>query len=392
MPNHAGSGTPVEKRAVRTPGVREQMATRTSFLAGGLGLASWAPLVPYARDRLGLDDADLGLVLLCLGLGSMLSMPLTGILAGRFGCRAVIVAAAMVLAITLCLLAIAPNPFLLATSLFFFGASLGTMDVAINLQAVIVERAAGRAMMSGFHGQFSLGTIVGASGTSVLLHFGLPPFQVTLVVFILISLLVGISAGGLLPYGNEGNKKEPMFVVPHGRVVFIGLLCFFGFMTEGTTLDWSAIFLITTHGFEPSSAGIGYVLFSIAMTGGRLTGDRLVHAFGGVRVMAFGGVAAAAGFFVAIFAPWGWLAVSGFFLIGCGAANLVPVLFSAVGRQTDMPPGLAIAAISTFGYFGILVGPAMLGFIAHWLSLGTGFGLVAIMLLVVAANARIAAR
>lgn len=381
-----------EPVTIRASGRREQMATRTAFLAAGLGLSSWAPLVPYAKARLGLDEASLGLVLLCLGVGSIISMPLTGIFATRFGCRAVILTAGVMLAATLCMLTVAPDPFTLSLSLFMFGASLGTIDVAINLQAVIVERAAGRPLMSGFHGLFSLGTIVGAGGMSLLLGFGLSPFEATLVDFLLIAFLLVISIRGLLPYGNEGGRREPFFVVPHGRVVLIGVLCFLGFFAEGTTLDWSAVFLISTHGFEPSSAGIGYVAFSVAMTGCRLIGDRLVHAFGGVKLLALGGILAAAGFLVAIFAPWGFVAVAGFFLIGCGAANMVPVLFSVAGRQRDMPPGLAISAISFFGYAGILAGPALIGFVAHWASLGTSFALVALMMLTVGLNARIAAR
>lgn len=365
-------------------GKREQMATRAAFLVAGLAMAAWAPLVPFAKARIGADDATFGLLLLCLGLGSILAMPITGILTGRFGCRIVIVVASIIVALALPGLALADSIPALAIVLMVFGASVGTVDVAINVQAVMVEKDSGRTMMSGFHGLFSLGGIVGAGGVSLALGAGLSPFAATMVIGVLLFALLVYAYGGLLPYGNRDAADAPLFVLPKGIVIFIGLLCFLAFLGEGAILDWSAVFLVTSHAFDPAQAGLGYTLFAVTMTIGRLTGDRVVGALGNARVVVGGGLIAAAGFLLSVFAPGQALALAGFALVGLGLSNVVPVFFTAAGNQTRMPAGLAVAAITTMGYAGILAGPAAIGFIAQHSSLATAFLAVAVSLLFVA--------
>lgn len=365
-------------------GRREQLATRAIFLAVGFAMAAWAPLVPFAKARLGVGEGTLGLLLLCLGLGSIIAMPVTGILANRFGCRKVISIAATVVAATLPVLAFADTVPLLAVALALFGASIGTVDVAMNIQAVMVEKDSGRSMMSGFHGLFSLGGILGAGGISFMLGMGLEPLTATLVgAGVLLLLLLG-AFGGLLPYGNREASATPLFVMPRGTVILLGLLCFIVFLAEGAVLDWGAVFLISAQAMEPSQAGIGYMMFAVAMTIGRLTGDRIVDALGGTRVLLFGGLATAAGFVLAVLAPSAYLAVGGFALVGLGASNMVPVLFTAAGKQREMPASLAVSAITTLGYAGILVGPAAIGPLAQATTLGTAFIALAAALLVAA--------
>ena len=373
-------------------GRREQWATRAVFLVAGLAMAAWAPLVPFAKARVGVEDGALGLLLLCLGLGSIVAMPITGVLASRFGCRAIIVVSSIAVAVVLPFLAIVDTVPGLAIALALFGASVGTIDVAMNIQAVMVEKDSGRNMMSGFHGLFSLGGIVGAGGVSLLLAVGIAPLTATLVISaMLVVLLIG-SFSGLLPYGNREAGSTPLFVIPKGIVMFIGLLCFLVFLGEGAILDWSALFLINTHQVDPMQAGFGYTMFAIAMTFGRLTGDAIVKTLGGLKVVVGGGIVAAAGFLLAVFAPVQPLAFAGFLLVGIGASNIVPVLFTAAGNQTRMPASLAVAAITTLGYAGILVGPAAIGFVAqHW-NLSTAFVLVAAGLVFVAVSWPLASR
>jgi predicted MFS family arabinose efflux permease len=364
-------------------GRREQIATRAVFLVAGLGLASWAPLVPYAKARLGVDDAGLGMLLLCLGLGSIAAMPVTGVLASRFGCRTIMVISGLVFALVIPWLVLANSVLSLAVALILFGGSIGTFDVAMNIQAVMVEKDSGRHMMSGFHGLFSLGGMLGAGGVSLLLGAGLAPLSVTLMIGGLLVALVISAYSGLLAYGNREAKGTPLFVMPRGIVIFIGALCFIVFLAEGAVLDWSALFLISSQSVDPSQAGFGYTMFAIAMTLGRLTGDRIVKAFGGTLIIVVGGLLGAAGFLVAVFAPNAPIALVGFLLVGLGASNIVPVLFTAAGKQTSMPASLAVAAITTLGYAGILLGPAAIGFVAQHLSIGAGFVAIAIGLLVV---------
>ena len=369
------------------PGRLEQSSTRIAFFIAGFGLAAWAPLVPYAKARAGLDEATLGLLLLCLGAGSILAMPIAGLLATRFGCRKVTIGGTLLICLALPLLATASSIPLLIATLFIFGAGLGVVDSTVNLQAVIVERASGRNMMSGFHGLFSVGGIAGAAGVSALLALGLSPLWAIAVVIVLILGALAKAAPHLLPYGSESSG--PAFAIPHGVVLFIGALCFIVFLAEGAMLDWSAVFLTTEKSMGDAYAGLGYAAFALTMTAGRLFGDTVVKRLGPTRVIVMGGLFAALGMGLATLAP-GWeVALLGYALVGVGCSNIVPVLYSAVGKQTVMPEHIAVPAITTLGYAGILAGPAAIGFIAHASSLSAAFLLITALLVAVAISGRI---
>lgn len=365
-------------------GVREQFATRAAFLITGLSMSSWAPLVPFAKARVGVDDGTLGLLLLCLGLGSIVTMPITGMVTSRWGCRLVIAIATLGLAVVIPVLALASSVPFLAGAIAAFGAGVGALSVAINVQAVMVENDSGRHMMSGFHGLFSVGGIVGAGSVSLLIGAGLQPFIVTLVVSALLVILLLLAWSSLLPYGNRDAEETPLLVLPRGFVIFLGALCFLVFLAEGAMLDWSAVFLVSVHGLDAAHAGFGYSMFALAMTIGRFSGDWLVKRFGGTRVIVSGGLLGAAGLVLAVLAPAAWLAFGGFLLVGLGISNLVPIFFTAAGRQTIMPPSFAIASITAIGYAGILLGPAGIGFVARHSSLEISFALIALGLLFVA--------
>ena len=172
-------------------------------------------------------------------------------------------------------------------------------------------------------------------------------------------------------------------------MLFIGALCFILFLTEGAVLDWSAVFLTSVRGMDASHAGLGYAAFALTMTIGRLTGDRVVRSVGPVRTVIFGGLCAAGGVALATLIPSWQVALLGYALVGVGCSNIVPVLFSSVGRQTIMPENVAIPAITTLGYAGILVGPAAIGFVSHSANLQTAFMILAVLLLGVAASGRL---
>ena len=369
------------------PGRLEQMSTRLAYLIAGVGIAAWAPLVPYAKARANLDEGTLGLLLLCLGVGSILAMPISGALAARFGCRRVLSGGTILVCLALPLLATMTSLPWLVAALFLFGAGLGTVDSTVNLQAVIVERASGKTMMSGFHGMFSLGGIVGAAGVSALLGLGLSPLGATLVVNALLLVALFKAAPHLLPYGSESSG--PAFAIPHGVVLFIGILCFIVFLAEGAVLDWSAVFLTTERGVETAYAGLGYAAFALTMTVGRLTGDSVVRRLGPKRIIIYGGTLAATGFLLATLAPMWQAALLGYALVGAGCSNIVPVLYTAVGKQTLMPEAIAVPAITTIGYADILAGPALIGFVAHGSSLSVAFGLIALALVAVAASGKV---
>ena len=373
-----------------SPGKPEQLSTRLIFFLAGAAMSAWAPLVPFAKARVHADAQTLGVVLLCLGAGSIATMPFTAAMASRFGCRGVVTAAAAVLCVTIPMLAIAPSVATLAVSVLVFGAAIGTVDVTINIQAVIVERASGRAMMSGFHGLFSVGGIAGAGGVSAMLWLGASPLLAAGVIAVAVAALVFLACAHLLPYGDD--SEAPWFAVPHGIVIFIGALCFVSFLAEGAMLDWSAVFLTTQRAFHAATAGLGYAVFAAAMTLGRLTGDRVVQALGARAVLTLGGLCASLGLALAVLAPWQGAGLGGFALVGIGASNIVPVLYSALGRQSKVPLGAAVAAVTVLGYLGILCGPALIGFAAQATNLSAALLGVAALLLAVAASAPLVTR
>ncbi|WP_090181806.1 MULTISPECIES: MFS transporter [unclassified Duganella] len=372
---------------MKTTGLKQRVSTRLAFLAAGMAMSSWAPLVPYAQARTGVEAAQLGLLLLCLGIGSLMAMPVTGVLAARFGCRRVIMLSGLGCCAVFPFLAIAPSAPLLGLSLFLFGATIGTLDVAMNVQAVIVEKDYGGALMSGFHGMFSVGGIVGAGGMSLMLWQGMDIISASVAMTISVALVLLAAGPSLLREAPASERDAPLLVVPRGAVVLIGVLCMFVFLAEGAVLDWSAV-MLTNSGMSGAQGGLGYAAFAVAMTIGRLNGDKIVQRWGGRRILLLGGLASAAGFLIVVLAPSAWLALLGFVLIGCGASNIVPVLFTAAGSQRDMPASLAVSAISTIGYAGILAGPGLIGFVAHAIGLQWAFAALACGMLLVATQAR----
>jgi predicted MFS family arabinose efflux permease len=367
-----------------------RLATRLAFLVAGFGIACWAPLVPFAKSRLGVDDGILGLLLLSLGIGSVLAMLLTGVLSARYGSRPIIIAGGLGLALVLPLLAIASSPATLALALFAFGAALGSIDVAMNIHAVEVERAAARPLMSGFHALFSIGGFAGSALMTALLSLQLGAFTCTLICSVLMLIAMLVTWPRLLR--SAQTQEAPLFVLPHGSVLLLALLAAITFLVEGAMLDWSALLVIGAGLVAEAQGGAGYIVFSIAMTIGRLGGDAVVARIGDRTTLLWGSLIAIAGFVVLLTAPVAAVAMAGFLLIGLGASNLVPVLFRGAAKQTAMPTGLAVAAITTAGYAGILVGPAGVGFVARVSGLPVAFWLLAALMGLVTLSAGIVTR
>jgi fucose permease len=375
---------------------KARMATQLIFLVCGLGMASWAPMVPFAKDRLALNDADLGLLLLLLGGGAMLMMPVSGWLVSRFGSRVVMACAALVIALALPLLLMLPSVAAMAVTLFIFGSGIGTIDVAMNAHGVQVQNLYGKPIMSSLHGLFSVGGLFGSLGLGFLIKMGLNPVYAIVSISGLIIVITLTQYNSLFSFASErqaiarfSGSEKPVegartFGWLNGRVLFLGFMCFAVFLAEGAVLDWSAIFLRDTKGIATEFSGVGYAAFSIAMAIMRLVGDKLVARLNGKTVVVMGSLLGAVGLGIAVLSPWVVGVLAGFVLLGLGAANIVPIFFSEAGRLPGISPTVSIPAITTIGYTGMLAGPASLGFIAQHFSLSTAFGSLALLLIVVA--------
>ncbi|WP_323840282.1 MFS transporter [Photorhabdus africana] len=353
------------------------MATRAAFFIAGFSLASWAPLIPLAKERLQLDNGAMGLLMLAFGIGSFIMMPIAGMLAARFGCRKIFTLCALIVLVMLPGLSVLPTPLTLACVLFVFGAGIGAMDVVVNIHAVMVEKMSQRPIMSGFHALFSLGGIAGAGSVSALLSLGISPLQAMVMVVLLVILLLLPVWSGLLNEAESDNT--PFFAMPHGIVILLGFLCFVAYIMEGAMLDWSGILLTSVHNISSHQAGIGYTLFAIAMTSGRFMGDKIIALYGHRRVFISSALLATSGFILIYSASTAIMLGLSFLMIGAGLSNIAPMLFTASGQQKIMPDSLAVAAVSTMGYSGILLGPAIIGGLAHIVTLHGAFACIALL-------------
>ncbi len=375
---------------------KTRRGTQLIFLVCGLGISSWAPMVPYAKDRLALHDAHLGVLLLFLGGGALVMMPVSGILASRFGSRIVILFSALLIALILPLLLILSSDISMAAALMLFGAGIGSIDVAMNAHAVQVQNLYGRPIMSSLHGLYSVGGLLGALGLGLLIKAGLEPIPAAVGIAVLLVVIAVSQFRHLFSFPEE-KAVIARFYTPSddspsvdryswlsGRVIFLGLLCFAVFLAEGAVLDWSAVFLRDDKGISPEFAGAGYAAFSVAMAFVRLTGDKLVERWNNKTIVIGGSLIAALGFAVTIVSPGIYWVLFGYVLLGVGAANIVPIFFSDAGKLRGIPPTVSIPVVTTLGYGGQLAGPALLGVVAHQYSLPVAFACLVVLLVMVA--------
>ncbi|SEL46151.1 Predicted arabinose efflux permease, MFS family [Stigmatella aurantiaca] len=374
---------------LRARAARRSIAT--IFFVNGFVFASWVPHIPTVQARLGIGPGMLGLALLSCAAGALVAMPLAGILIARWGSRKVTLGSAL----PFCLMAVLPvqssRLSLLILALFAFGAVNGTMNVAMNAHGVTVAKRLDRPIMSSLHAFFSIGGLVGASGSILFLSVGFTPLLHMCGAIMLGLLLVGGVWRFLLPSSTDSTERTgPTFALPRGPLLLLGLMGFFALMVEGAMGDWSAVYLRGMLKAGTGLAGIGFTLFSMAMAVGRLTGDRLVIALGPVRLLRVGGTLATCGLValgIALPLHHPAAALVGFGCVGLGLSNINPLLYLAAGRTPGLAPGTSISAVITAGYGGILAGPPLVGFVTHRMGMPVALGLLAIFLAFIAVSA-----
>jgi len=365
---------------------RSLHATWAVFFIGGFCIATWAPLIPFVKQRLGIGDDVLGMLILCIGIGALCIMPFAGTLASRFGCRKVLRCDAVFLCVMLWLLSQVSTLPMAITELLIFGACFGTFDVVINIHAIEVERMAGRHVLSATHGMWCVGQFVSVLLFGLWMTLGITLNTAVALQLAFILTLDAVFSRNLLAAGGVSGGSS--FAPPRGVVTFIGLIACLGFLVEGGIMDWGALFLHTHKGFAMESASSGFTFFTASMLIFRLSGDNLVLRYGGEKVVLTGCVFSFLGFLLILFCEAHPLLYAGFFLVGVGVANIIPIFYSLVGRQKIMPVAPAVSAVSTLGYFGMLGGPTTLGILAQQTSLYFSLGFLAILVLILMALAK----
>ncbi|HEU6440749.1 MAG TPA: MFS transporter [Microvirga sp.] len=338
-------------------------AASAAFFGNGFGIGIWAAQLPRFKAALGLSDGQLSLGLLAFSIGAVALMPIVGWAVTIVGSRLATIAAAFAFAVTLLLIGLAPSLSLFIAASLLAGACNGTMDISMNTNATVVERAWGSAIMSSFHAFFSLGGLAGAALSGLLIGFEFSIFETLLVACLGMGALFLASAFGMMSETKRARDAEGHgFALPRGPVVVVAVLAMFCFVVEGAMVDWTAIYLQTVAGADLQAAVTGFAAFSLAMTICRFLGDAVVRALGRPRTVQLGGLLAASGLSLAILMPQPLPATLGFALVGFGLANIVPVLFSTAAQMEGIQPSVGVAMVATLGYGGYLMGPPLIGF------------------------------
>jgi MFS family permease len=370
--------------------IRGRWAVAAVFLVNGFLIGSWAPQIPVTRDRLEISEFTLGLLLLGFGLGALIAMPVCGYLIGRIGSRATVRAVAVASTGGLLLIALAPGLWSAALALVLFGGLIGGTDVAMNANAVEVEKQLRRAIMSSSHGFWSVGGFIGGGiggaiieATDHVAHAGI----VTAAAFAGTLVAIRFLVTEPRPEAHEPRR----FALPSNPVVYlIGLIALFSMIPEGAVLDWAAIYLREERGATLATAGLGFAAFSGTMAVMRFAGDRVRNRFGAVATLRVSSLVAAAGMLVAGFATEPWLAILAFGFAGLGIANMVPIAFSAAGNQPGVSSGASLSTVTLMGYSGILVAPSAIGFVGERFGFAPVYVAVSVLLVVVCLMAGLA--
>jgi MFS family permease len=364
-----------------------RFAVFSAFLLNGIAGGNWFVRIPAIQDNLDLSKSQLGLALLGMPLGAIVAMPIAGLLISRVGSRRVLIASTLCYCVGAASPGLAPSLPALTLFLALFGAANGFMDVSMNAQGVAVERRYRRTIMSSFHAGFSVGAMLGAISGGLIASQGIDVREHLLAVAAVCFIAASVTLRWLLPASADIVERRPgprrLPRIPRPLLV-LGVVGFCGLLAEGAMSDWSAVFLRNEVGTGPGMAAAGFAVFSAWMTIGRLTGDRLTDKVGALAVVRFGSVGAALGLGLIIIATSPWVALVGFGAVGAGLSVIVPIVFSTAARTPGVPSGPAIATVTTTGYFGFMTGPPVIGFLADIITLRGAFGVVALLVLLMA--------
>lgn len=365
------------KQTKHTPGAH-RFAVACFFFIGGISFASWASRIPHIKASLQLSEAGLGGVLFALPVGLMVSLPFSGWIVTRWGSKKSMLLASITYPIILLLIGSCNSVLQLVICLFCFGFFGNLMNIAVNTQAVGVEIIYQKPIMASFHGVWSAAGFAGAAFGTLMVSLDIPPFNHFLIMAISMILLAFLMQGRVLSE-DKANKSQPFFAKPDALLLKLGLIAFSSMVCEGTMFDWSGIYFQKVVKAAPELTTTGYAAFMFTMAGGRFLGDKLVLKLGIKKMLEVSGILISCGLMLAILFPYLSVATLGFLTVGLGVSSVIPIVYGQAGKSSSMPAGAALAAVSTIGFLGFLIGPPVIGFIAETAGLQWSFLLIAIL-------------
>ena len=367
---------------MNTP-AQARWATFTLFLLHGIMVGSWVPHIPLAKERLDVGPAIFGLALLAIAAGAVTAMPIAGAMINRYGSARTVFVTGILFCLAFAGPVLSPNLFSFVVTGYCLGAFIGSMDVSMNAHGIAVEKALKRPIMSMLHGGFSIGGMLGAFLGAWALKYVGEFAHIALAGAACLALHL-ISVQFLLPRSIDKGLSDTHFGWPTKTTIGLGLLCFLALMSEGSVLDWSAIYFTKKFSVDAGTAALAYAFFSGGMAASRFSGDWLRMKFGAVHMVIASALLTAITIGLAVSVSSFLTAVVAFTFAGIGIGNIAPVLFAGGGRLEPNAPGRGIAAVTTLGYAGFLAGPPLIGFAAQLTSLGQAFWLIVIACLVIA--------
>lgn len=353
------------------------------FFLTGLCFASWASRIATIQQYLDLSEAALGAVLLALPIGLMISLLLSGWALGKLGSKKLAIIGGIGYGIALCSIGLASNTFELVLVLMLFGFCSNAVNISINTQAVIAERFFDKPIMGTFHGLWSLAGFCGAGIGTLMVAYHVRPFYHFLVILTTIIIVLLLVSKHLKNDAVKKSEESKTFVWPDKHLLTLGLIAFCSMICEGTMFDWSVIYFKKIVQPDIALVGLGYTVFMASMATGRFISDYFAGKYGVLKIIQASGILIAVGLLLSVIFPVFPLALTGFLLVGFGVSSVVPMVYSAAGKSKVMSPGLALTAVSTIGFFGFLLGPPIIGFLAQLTNLRGSFLFVAFMGIVV---------
>ena len=356
-----------------------RLAVGTLFFLQGLCFATWASRIPSITQTLHLSDAVLGVVLFALPIGSIAALPFAGWMVTRWGSKRVATNSLLLYSLLLLAIGLSNSIPLLVASLVLFGMVGNTANIAINTQAVGVEARYGRNIMASFHGLWSLAGFTAAGIGTYMIGRSVLPF--THFLLVTGAILAGVAAAFqyLLPAEEKSPEKQPLFVKPDATLLRLGIIAFCCMICEGAMFDWSGIYFQRVVGADRDWIGAGYTAFMCTMAAGRFLTDGVVARIGFKQTIVLSGTLITAGLLVAVLFPTLPAAIAGFFIVGFGVSSVVPLVYSEAGKSKTMSPGMALAAVSSIGFIGFLIGPPLIGVVAGLFGLRLSFGIIALI-------------
>lgn len=358
---------------------KARIAIAVFFFVSGFGFASWASRIPSIQQRLHLNEAQLGGVLFAMPAGLMLTLPLTGYLLRRVSSRYVMMGGAVLFNLMMCLVGFVTETWQLVLVLFFFGSSRNLFNISANAQSLGVQALFSKSIIASLHGIWSTAGFAAAAVGTLLVSAGVATQWHLLTVSILLTSLCCYFFKDSVHQRPSPHERKGSFVMPDRTMLKFGMICFASMACEGTMYDWAAIYLRKATGAAPGLATAGYAIYMVAMTTGRFVGDRVSNKIGIRNLLKYSGSLMFAGLLLAALLPYTYIAAFGFLLVGFGVSCVVPMTFSMAGKVPHMSGGPAIAAVSTVGYFGFLIVPPVVGFIAHASNLRWSFALMSLL-------------